>query len=224
MAEAMPELKCAYASHEAAKYACEHWHYSKCLPAGKLFKVGAWEDGRYIGVVIFSRGANNRLGNPYNLEQTECVELTRIALREHRHFVSEIMMQAIKKLKEMNPGLRLIVSFADTEQGHVGGIYQATNWIYTGMSAPADEYIINGKRIHGRQVRSLKSTNKIYKNKTTKEFAFHLDKNFKTIKGSSKHRYLMPLDRKMRKQIAPLAKPYPKKVAEDAQVKEARGG
>ena len=137
MAEAMPELKCAWASHEAAKWACEHWHYSKCLPAGKLFKVGAWEDGRYIGVVIFSRGATQNIGKPYGLEQTECVELTRIALRDHRHFVSEIMMQALRKLKETNPGLRLVVSYADPAQGHNGGIYQATNWVYTGATPPA---------------------------------------------------------------------------------------
>ena len=31
------------------------------------------------------------------------------------------------------------------------------------------------------------------------------------VKGSSKHRYLMPLDEAMRAQIAPLAKPYPKR-------------
>jgi hypothetical protein len=29
-------------------------------------------------------------------------------------------------------GLRLIVSFADTAQGHHGGIYQAAGWIYSG--------------------------------------------------------------------------------------------
>lgn len=34
---------------------------------------------------------------------------------------------------------------------------------------------------------------------------------------------LKPLDRKMRKQITPLAKPYPKEVAEDAQVKGVKG-
>ena len=31
------------------------------------------------------------------------------------------------------------------------------------------------------------------------------------VKGSSKHRYLMPLDDEMRKRILPLAKPYPKR-------------
>jgi hypothetical protein len=32
------------------------------------------------------------------------------------------------------------------------------------------------------------------------------------VKGSSKHRYLMPLDEDMRQRIMPLAKPYPKRV------------
>jgi hypothetical protein len=34
----------------------------------------------------------------------------------------------------------------------------------------------------------------------------------KKVKGSSKHRYLMPLDKEMSAKIAPLAKPYPKRV------------
>ena len=210
MPEATPELKCAWASHEAAKYACEHWHYSRCLPAGKLFKVGAWEDGRYIGVVIFSRGATQNIGKPYSLEQTECVELTRIALRDHQHFVSEIMMAAVHKLKETNPGLRLVVSYADPAQGHVGGIYQATNWIYTGTTLPQRMYRINGKLVHARTIQQKKP-----KNLTESQFIKLKWKNAERIMDMGKHKYLMPLDRKMRKQIAPLAKPYPKK--EDAE-------
>ena len=219
MADAMPELKCAWASHEAAKWACEHWHYSKCLPAGKLFKVGAWEDGRYIGVVIFSRGANNNLGKPYQLEQTECVELTRIALRDHKHFVSEIMMEAVRKLKETNPGLRLVVSYADPMQGHVGGIYQATNWVYTGVTGRHVLYRIGGRLVHERVIQSKKP-----KGLTESQFIKLKYPRAERVMDKGKYRYLMPLDRKMRKQIAPLAKPYPKKVAEGAQAKEERGG
>jgi hypothetical protein len=219
MAEAMPELKCAWVSSEATKYACTHWHYSKCLPAGKLFKVGVWEDSRFVGVVIFSRGANNNIGKPFGLEQTECVELTRIALRDHRHFVSEIMMQALRKLKETNPGLRLVVSYADPEQGHVGGIYQATNWIYTGTTLPQRLYLINGRLYHARAIQSRKP-----KNMTESQFVKLRWKNAKRVMDMGKYKYLMPLDRKMRKQIAPLAKPYPKKAVEDAQAKEESGG
>lgn len=206
MAEEMPELKCALASYEASKYACEHWHYSKCLPRGKLFLVGVWEDDRFIGVVIFSRGAVQNIGKPYGLEQIECVELTRIALREHRHFVSEIMMKAFRILKQTNPGLRLIVSYADPMQGHNGSIYQATNWIYTGITPPQRAYKINGKIVHARTIQNRKP--KYLKESQYIELMY---KNAERIITQGKHKYLMPLDKKIRKQIEKLRKPYPKK-------------
>ena len=51
-----PELKLDWCTHAAAKYAVEKWHYSKRLPSTftKLNKVGAWENGTFIGAVVFS--------------------------------------------------------------------------------------------------------------------------------------------------------------------------
>lgn len=44
-----------------------------------------------------------------------------------------------------------IVSYADTEWSHVGIVYQATNWIYTGKTKANDNsYMINGKKVHPR--------------------------------------------------------------------------
>lgn len=167
------------------------------MPAGKASYVGVWEDGRFIGVVIFSRGANSALGSPYGLRQTECCELTRVALDTHQASVSRIVTIALKHLKALSPGLRLVVSFADPEHGHHGGIYQAMNWVYAGMSHAADEYIVNGKRMHGRSMRS--------------KFTTHIGKSWiQKVNGSSKHRYLMPLDSEMRAKIAPLAQAYPR--------------
>jgi hypothetical protein len=40
------DLKVDFCSYEAAKYAVEHWHYSKTMPAGKTVKIGAWEDDK----------------------------------------------------------------------------------------------------------------------------------------------------------------------------------
>lgn len=34
----------------------------------------------------------------------------------------------------------ILVSYADSAQGHHGYIYQATNWIYTGISAKRTEW------------------------------------------------------------------------------------
>lgn len=200
------DLRLDWCSHEAAKYAVEHWHYSKTMPKSKLAKIGVWEDGKFIGCVIFGAPANNNLGKPFNLQHTQVCELVRIALSSHATPVSKIGTIAIKILKVNQPGIRLIVSFADPEHGHHGGIYQAMNWIYAGSSTQADEYIINGKRWHGRALRHQKPSHL-----TTSEFAKKIDPNSEKIKGSSKHRYLYPLDNAMRKQIEPLRKPYPKR-------------
>jgi hypothetical protein len=128
------------------------------------------------------------------------------------------------------PGLRLVVSFADPEQGHVGGIYQGGGWIYTGRSQSADEYIVNGKRIHGRSLRALRASDRRAPHaKNAEEWArLVLDPNTKKISGSSKHRYLMPLDEGMRRRVSQIAKPYPKKragsIVDDAPVVQTGEG
>lgn len=198
------DLKVDWATHKAAKYACENWHYSRCLPAGKLVKIGVWEDDKFIGVVLFGRGATPNLGKPYNLNQSQCVELVRIALTYHKSFVSQIMASAINMLKKTNPSLRLIVSFADVSQGHNGAIYQATNWVYSGQGAGAKFYKINGKLTHPRSIGAKGFVQNI-------GGARLIDKNAQVVDVPGKHRYLMPLDKKMRKQILPLSKPYPKR-------------
>jgi len=203
-----PELKIDWASHEADKYACLNWHYSKSLPVGKLVKVGAWENGKFIGVVIFGRGANTNLGSPYRLSQDECVELVRVALTKHDTPVSKIIMWAIKFLKKSNPGIRLVVSYADLDSNHHGGIYQATNWIYEGLFGKdsVSAFIINGKKTHRKSIDSLGVKQSIA------EVHRCLDPNAKEFRSKGKHKYLMPLDKDMSAKIQPLAKPYPKRV------------
>jgi hypothetical protein len=202
-------LKIDWASHQAAKYACENWHYSKSTPVPPLVKIGVWEDKKFVGVLIFSRGASSNLLKPYNLKQTEGCELTRIALSSHKTNVSRIVKVAIGFLKKKSPALRLIVSFADPQYGHHGGIYQAGNWIYAGKTSKGKEFWLNGKRLHSRQV-SEKGWNiqQGMKRKTAKPSECEI------IETEGKHRYLMPLDKKIKKQIMCLSQPYPKRAKE----------
>src|SRR3990172_8283645 len=148
------DLKLAWCDFAAAKYAVEYWHYSHSMPAGKLVKVGVWEHGAFIGCVIFGRGANNHIGTPYRLKVTEICELVRIALLPHVAHVTRIMSIAIRMLRNANPGIRLVVSYADPRQSHVGVIYQAGNWIYTGKSNAQRNVSLNGAVIHKRSASS----------------------------------------------------------------------
>ena len=196
------DLRVNWATHAAAKYACETWHYSKTLPSPmqKRVAVGAWEDGSFVGVVVFGHGANPSIGKPYGLTVNQCVELTRVALKKgHKAPVSRIVRFALKFLHTANPGLRLVVSYADTGQGHHGGIYQAGNWAYVGISPGVSQLWYKGRAWHAKALRTS------YPNLKASDPAV------KKLPASDKHKYLMPLDAEMRAKILPLAQPYPKR-------------
>jgi hypothetical protein len=146
------KLKIDWATHEAAKYAVMHWHYSKAMPAGKNVYCGCWENGKFIGVVIFGMGSGNSTnGRAYGLKEShEIAELVRIALSNHETPVSRIVKITIQFIRRQSPGLRMIISMADPVHGHVGGIYQAGNWIYTGTTKPDVQYYRDGKWMHHR--------------------------------------------------------------------------
>lgn len=193
-------LRLDWCSYQAARFAVTHWHYSKSLPASKRVCVGVWEHDRFIGAIIFSRGANNNLHKPYHLQMTEISELTRVALNNHQSPVSKIVSIAIRMLRQQSPNLRLLVSYADPAYGHVGSIYQAMGWVYAGTVECTPKYLLNGRWVHARQANSVRGS------------VIGLEHQ----EVPDKHKYLYPLDAAMREQITPLAKPYPKKVLDHA--------
>ena len=210
----MPEttktkLLIAPCSYKAAKYAVMNWHYSRCMNCGKSQYYGAWENEKFIGSIIFGIGAGNvTLGKQYGLEKMMMAELVRVALGKHKNPVSKIISICINIVKKNNPNLRLLVSFADPTQKHLGTIYQALNWIYVGQTSKSKTYIgYDGKQYHERVI--SKSRIKKHYGKYTPCLS---PDDCKTIRiNEGKYKYLFPLDRTMRKKIEPLAKPYPKR-------------
>ena len=200
------DLKIDWASAEAAAFACKNWHYSKCVPVFKCVRVGVWENKKFVGVVMFGQGATPEIGSPYGLKQTEICELTRVALTNHQTPVSRILAIAFKFLRKNCPGLRLIVSFADAAQGHHGGIYQATNWIYAGGNE-THAYRVNGVNIHPKSLHSKYGKG----GQSIPWLRANVDPKAERVISGFKHRYLMPLDEDMKRQILSLSQPYPKR-------------
>lgn len=205
-------LRLDWCSNAAAEYAVSHWHYARTLPPGRLVKVGAWEDEAFIGCVVFAQGSNQYHGKAFGLSMFEVCELVRVALREHVAPVSQIVAIALRFLKRQSPGIKLVVSYADPEQGHLGGIYQAGNWVYVGEAGSTDAFVdATGKRLHSRgysvggakiqfgnfkQMRAVGTVSRI------------------TVKA--KHKYFMPMSDDLREQIRSLRKPYPKVLWHDS--------
>lgn len=202
------DLRVDWCSYKAAKYAVEHWHYSRTMPASvsKPSKFGVWEDDKFVGAIIYTTGVSSSLGKPYGLKNTEVCELQRVALSEHKSSVTRCIALSLRLLKKQNPGLRLVVSFADMYQDHYGIIYQAGNWIYSGQTGKTIAYFdkATGRSRHPRNIRKVAG-------RDGSGITMHAISEVNSEERPPKHRYLYPLDRAMRKQIEPLRKPYPKR-------------
>lgn len=73
------------------------------------------------------------------------IELTRLWVCDSvpRNGESFLIGNTVRKA-----GKEIVVSFAEIEQGHIGTVYQATNWIYTGLSAKRTNWTIDGVSKH----------------------------------------------------------------------------
>jgi hypothetical protein len=196
------KLFVSWCSHSAARYAVMNWHYSKRMPMPPLVRVGVWEHGKFVGCVLFGRGASPYLGKPFGLSQVECCELVRIALTSHNTPVTRIVKFAIRLLRDNSPNLRCVVSFADSREGHHGGIYQGGNWVYVGRTSSSIEYFHGGRWKHAREV-------------TGGAFGGQrLIKNPRTLPSRvvpGKHKYVMPLDSSLAPLVLSMKQPYPKR-------------
>ena len=110
-------------------------HYARRMPC-ITDAFGLFLDGKLVGVCTFGVPASRPLcvGLAGESNSRNVLELNRLVLLpEHngRNYASYLVAHALKML----PNRTFVVSYADTAWSHVGYVYQATNWLYTGMSA-----------------------------------------------------------------------------------------
>jgi hypothetical protein len=192
-------LRLDWCSQEAVKYALKRWYYRDTVPAGKTSRIGIWEDEKFIGVLIFGSGANKNLASSIGMNHTECCELVRVAMDKHRSPVSRIMGIALRMVHKAYPGLNAIVSYCDPSVGHYGGIYQASNWIYVGMTDKIDYYRdAKGELHHWREARRMQKKG--------------IPLTLTYLPG--KHKYVYPLTKEVRVELKSLSLPFPKLAAE----------
>ena len=92
---------------------------------------------------------------------SEVVELTRVWIEDGtpNNVESFLIANSLKLIPK-----KIIVSFAEVEQGHLGIIYQATNWLYTGLSAKRADWRIRGQE--GKHHQTMSDEFKGKKNRT----------------------------------------------------------
>ena len=113
-------------------------HYAKRIPSIS-YSFGLFRDKILEGVCTFGSPPSPALcvgvcGEKYT---SFVIELNRLCVSEHteKNLTSFFLSRCLKLI----PKSHIVVSYADTSQNHNGYIYQATNWIYTGLSAKRTE-------------------------------------------------------------------------------------
>ena len=120
-----------------------HYLHRKC-PVSQAFGLVDKRDRRVVGVVTYGVSPSSTLlkGICGPEEMYNVYELNRLWVEDSvpKNGESYLVGNTMKLLDR-----EIIVSFADTSQGHVGYIYQASNFIYTGLSAKFKDPKVKGR-------------------------------------------------------------------------------
>ena len=154
-------------------------HYAKRMPSVIQYSFGLFYKNELVGVVCYGSPASQALCKGVaGIENKPLVkELSRLVLKNN--IKNEASFLVGNSLKMLDKPL-IIVSYADTSQHHTGYIYQATNFIYTGLS---------DKRTEWRQKNSNKHNKTVQEQYSLKERKDNPDK-FYVRDRPRKHRYL----------------------------------
>lgn len=180
-----------------------HKHYAKRLcPISHAF--AAIEDGKVIGVVTYGCPSSSPLREGICGEHwaSSVLELNRLCCESRKNLASMIVGRSLAML----PSPSIVVSYADTAQGHVGFVYQATNFIYTGLSAKRTDWKIKGmEHLHGQTIADMSKGHEDRADFMRKKFGddFYLDER------PRKHRYIYFVGSKKQKAEMMAALKYP---------------
>ena len=192
-------------------------HYLHSFPGGTQLAFGVFEGPRLQGALTLGAGPANAYALVEGARPGHCLVLTRLWHSDELPSNSEsrvlgIVLRALRR----NTEAKFLISYADPTQGHVGSIYQATNWLYTGLSQATPLYDIgDGRLYHSRTLSQILGTHSL------KYLRGH-GVQARLVPQEPKHRYVYFLDPSWKQRFKVPVLPYPKRGMEVEEIKEAR--
>jgi hypothetical protein len=174
-------------------------------PCSFAFGLFEKETNDLMGVVMYGTPASAplRKGICGPDEKDNVIELTRLWVSDEvpANGESFLIGNTIPLVDK-----EIIVSFAEIEKGHVGYVYQSTNWIYTGLSMARGNWTVKGLNKHSHTIADKY---------TSKELREKYGDDFITVPRPRKHRYVyFNASRKRKKELLRKLRypvtPYPK--------------
>ena len=206
-------VKDKYTVKPIDSYICKEWclkkHYARRLPpiqhAFGLFDM----DNILQGIVTYGTPVSSTLRDLWD-NKYKLMELNRLVINEglEKNVLSFLVSQSFNQM----PKPLVLVSYADTSKNHHGYIYQATNWVYTGLSAIFKDYYVKGmEHLHNGTIMDMSRGQENRVEWLRNKFG----DNLIMIDRPRKHRYFYFLGNKkevrdMLKMLPYKTEPYPK--------------
>lgn len=180
---------------ETAKQMVLAHHYSGRCP-GIKYTYGLYEHGTLVGCVVYSIPASYTLCNGVcGPEHRDYVlELARLVVTTTTpNAASYLVGRSLAVLPD-----HIIVSYADCNDhvGHVGYVYQATNWLYTGKGNAEPVYLLEADHPSGLKAGTPISYTRRHIDQKARDLGFDWVQNASTGSGLvrkpqvGKHRYV----------------------------------
>lgn len=183
-------------------------HYLHSLPGGTQLCFGVFVQNRLMGALTVGCGPSQAYQLITGATRDDCAVLTRLWLSDElpKNSESKVIGVVLRALRK-NTKLKFLISYADPSQGHLGTIYQASGWIYTGTSSAMPLYDIgDGIPRHSRSF--------------SHAFGSHSIKHFQNngielrhVPQAAKHRYVYFLDKSWKERLKAQSQPYPKRTS-----------
>ncbi len=185
-------------------------HYLHSLPGGTKLAFGTFVEEKLLGAITFGVGPYNSFSLVAGASPDDCLTLTRLWLSEELPSNSEsrVISVCLRYLRKYTT-LKFIITYADPAQGHVGTIYQATSWLYTGLSEATPKFDIgDGVARHSRSLAHAFGSHSL-------KYLSGRGLKVKVLPQIPKHRYIYFLDKNCRNRLKATVLPYPKKETDE---------
>lgn len=203
-------------NYETAARMVETYHYAHRVPP-MTHTIGMFCDNELVGVCAYSKPMANICAAICGEEYTDNVlELCRLFIFDSvgRNSESWLISQSWRFLSLES---KILLSYSDTSQSHLGTIYQATNWLYTGTSNESSgrEYLMPDGRVATRRGRVFWRSQRDPTDILSWNEIRELYPGVQKLSSSLKHRYVYFLgNKRQRRTLRQALKwpvlPYPK--------------
>ena len=181
-------------------------HYLHSMPGATRLSLGVFLDHEILGAITLGAGPINGHRLIEGAARDDVWTLSRLWLDDAlpKNSESHVLAIVVRSLRRFT-AVKAVLAYADPAAGHLGTVYQAAGWLYTG--SPRSLPLLDLGDGVPRHCRSVGSTFSSHSVAYLKRRGFPVTR----VTQPPKHRYLVFIDRSWQDRLLPRVLPYPKR-------------